>query len=70
MLVCCVVLLPHGTRGRLWEALAAALLTSTVSFLVPMMVACQVKAVSGMCCFILLPINMELLLSARLKQAV
>lgn len=41
-LVCCAVLLPHGTRGRLWEALAAALLTSTVSFLLPMMVACQV----------------------------
>jgi hypothetical protein len=37
------VLLPHGTRGRLWEALAAALLTSTVSFVVPMLVACQVR---------------------------
>lgn len=40
---CCAVLLPHGTRGRLWEALAAALLTSTVSFMLPMMVACQVS---------------------------
>jgi H+/Cl- antiporter ClcA len=35
-------LLKYGPRGRLWEGLAAALLTSTVSFLLPMMVACQV----------------------------
>uniref|UniRef100_A0A383VWF9 Chloride channel protein n=1 Tax=Tetradesmus obliquus TaxID=3088 RepID=A0A383VWF9_TETOB len=34
-------LLKYGPRGRLWEGLAAALLTSTVSFLLPMMVACQ-----------------------------
>jgi hypothetical protein len=53
-LVCCpvacpAVLLPYGQRGRLWEALAAALLTSTVSFLLPMMVACQVRAVHCSC---------------------
>lgn len=47
-LPCPAVLLPYGQRGRLWEALAAALLTSTVSFLVPMMVACQVRAVCSM----------------------
>jgi H+/Cl- antiporter ClcA len=36
-------LLKYGPRGRLWEGLTAALLTSTVSFLLPMMVACQVR---------------------------
>ncbi|KAF8058892.1 CLC-D [Scenedesmus sp. PABB004] len=31
----------HGARGRLWEGAAAALLVSTVSFLLPMLVACR-----------------------------
>jgi hypothetical protein len=35
------VLLPHGTRARVWEALAAALLTSAVSFLLPLLAPCQ-----------------------------
>eukprot|EP00879_Flechtneria_rotunda_P029665 GHRR01032100.1.p1 GENE.GHRR01032100.1~~GHRR01032100.1.p1 ORF type:complete len:137 (+),score=31.07 GHRR01032100.1:231-641(+) len=36
------VLAPYGKRGRLWESLAVALLTSTVSFLLPMLTSCQV----------------------------
>eukprot|EP00879_Flechtneria_rotunda_P004562 GHRR01004817.1.p1 GENE.GHRR01004817.1~~GHRR01004817.1.p1 ORF type:complete len:654 (+),score=198.62 GHRR01004817.1:480-2441(+) len=35
------VLAPYGKRGRLWESLAVALLTSTVSFLLPMLTSCQ-----------------------------
>lgn len=36
-------LLQYGPRGRLWEGLVVALMTSTVSFLLPMLVSCQVS---------------------------
>jgi len=32
----------HGARGKIYEALAISLLTSAVSFLLPLMFSCQV----------------------------
>lgn len=33
----------YGPRGRIWEGVVCALLTSTISFLLPMMVSCAVR---------------------------